>query len=146
MYYSRVVIILFSTSLYKSAFSTYSFGNVPICIVLLNHIVHLNTVNHTVHNWTITSFKIRHSPDFQKSGCSKRTIWFDPYCPFKKKSVSKKVNLVRTALYFSKLLIISYPDTIHFKSYSPFKYFIHVSTKSFSLFFIFITSCIFFSI
>ena len=26
MYYSRVVIILFSTGLYKSAFSTYSFG------------------------------------------------------------------------------------------------------------------------
>ena len=56
---------------------------VPTRIVLLNRIVHLNTVNHIVHNWTITSSKIQHSPDFQKPGCGKRTIWFDLYCHYK---------------------------------------------------------------
>ena len=121
----------------------YASRAVPTRIVLLNRIVHLNTVNRIVRNWTITPFKIWHSPDFQKPGCGERAIWFDPYCPFKKKKKSKEVNLVGTAFYFSKLLIISYPDTIHFKSYSPFKYFIHVSTKSSSLFSIFVTSCIF---
>ena len=100
---------------------------VIIRIVLLNRIVHLNTMNRIVRNWTITSFKIRHSPDFRKPGCSKKIIWFDPFCPI------SKLNLVRTALHFLKLLITSYPYTMHFKSYSPLKYFIHVSTKSSSL-------------
>ena len=40
--------------------------DVPTHIVLLNCIVHLNTVNRIAHNWTITSFKIQHSPDFGK--------------------------------------------------------------------------------
>ena len=36
-------------------------------------------MNCIVHNWTITSFKIQHSPDFQKPRCGEaRTIWFDP--------------------------------------------------------------------
>ena len=38
-----------------------------------------------------------------------------------------------------------YPETIHFRSHSPLKYFIQVSTSSI-LFSIFIKSCIFFSI
>ena len=29
------------------------------------------------------SFKIQHSPDFQKPVCGGRTKWFDRYCPFK---------------------------------------------------------------
>ena len=62
--------------------------NVPTCIVLLNRIVHLNIVNCIVCNWTITSFKIQHSPDFQKQRCGERTIWFDPYCPFKQFSTA----------------------------------------------------------
>ena len=62
---------------------------VPTCIVLLNCIVHLNTVNRIVCNSTIASFKIWHSPDFRFSGCGKRTIWFYPDCPFKKKIKSK---------------------------------------------------------
>ena len=45
-------------------------------------------------------------------------------------------------MYFSKFL----PETMRFKSYSPLKYFIQVSTKSSILFSIFIKSCIFFSI
>ena len=39
-----------------------------------------------------------------------------------------------------------YPETICFKSYSPLKYFIQVSTKSSILFFLFIKSCTFFFI
>ena len=38
MYYFRVVIILFSTGLYKSAFSTYDFGKTsfsPFCVLVL---------------------------------------------------------------------------------------------------------------
>ena len=56
---------------------------VPTRIVLLNRIVHLNTVNRIFRNWTITSFKIQQSPDFRKQRCDERTIWFDPYCPLK---------------------------------------------------------------
>ena len=40
-------------------------------------------MNRIVCNWTITSFKIQHSPDFRKQRYGERTIWFDPYCPFK---------------------------------------------------------------
>ena len=42
----------------------------------------------SVINWTVTSFKIQHSPDFQKPGCGKGTIWFDWYCPFKQFSTA----------------------------------------------------------
>ena len=38
----------------------------PTRIVLLNRIVHLNTVNRIVRNWTITSFKIQHSPKMRR--------------------------------------------------------------------------------
>ena len=58
-------------------------ASVPARIVLLNRIVHLNTVNRIVRNWTITSFKIQHSPDFRKQRCGERTIWFDPCYLFK---------------------------------------------------------------
>ena len=59
-------------------------GSLPTHIVLLNRIVHLNTVNRIVSNSPITSFKIQHSPNFWKPMCDEaRTIWFDPYCPFK---------------------------------------------------------------
>ena len=51
---------------------------VPTRIALLNHIVHLNTVYYIVCNWTITSFKIQHSPDFRKQRYGERTKWFDP--------------------------------------------------------------------
>ena len=67
-----------------TAFPSQSAVFVPTRIVLLNHIDHLNTVNRIVYNWTITSFKIQHSPDFGKPRCGKaRTIWLDPCCPFK---------------------------------------------------------------
>ena len=68
------------------------------------------------------------------------TIRFDPYRPFKKKK--KKSNCVWTTLYFFTKFL---PETIRFKSCSPLKYFIEVSTKSSILFCIF-KSCIFFSI
>ena len=55
-------------------------ASVPARIVLLNRIVHLNTVNRIVRNWTITSFKIQHSPDFRKPRCGEAR---NPYCPFK---------------------------------------------------------------
>ena len=65
------------------AFLLYS-GAALTRIVPPNRTVHLNTVNRIVRNWTITSFKIQHSPDFRKPRCGEaRTIWFDPYCPFK---------------------------------------------------------------
>ena len=71
-------LLLFSNcTSYLNAYS------VPICIVLPNRIVHLNTVNRIFRNWAITSFKIQHSPDFRKQRCGEKTIWFDPYCPFK---------------------------------------------------------------
>ena len=60
---------------------------VPTRIIPPKRIVHLNTVNGIVRNWTITSFKIQHSPDFRKPRCCEaRTIWFEPYCPFKQLS------------------------------------------------------------
>ena len=60
---------------------------VPTRIIPPKRIVHLNTVNGIVRNWTITSFKIQHAPDFRKPRCCEaRTIWFEPYCPFKQLS------------------------------------------------------------
>ena len=64
------------------------------------------------------------------------TIGFDPYCAFKK-NYQTALELCCTSQNF-------YPETIRFKSYSPLKYFIQVSTKSSILFSIFIKSCIFF--
>ena len=64
---------------------------------------------------------------------------FDPFRPFKKNNDQTAFELHCTSQNF-------YPETIRFKSYSPLKYFIQVSTKSSILFSIFIKSCIFFSI
>ena len=64
------------------------------------------------------------------------TVW--PISSFQKK-LSNCFELRCTSQNF-------YPETIRFKSYSPLKYFIQVSTKSSILFSIFIKSCIFFSI
>ena len=59
-------------------------NNVPYRIDLMNHIVHLNTVNRIFRNWIITFLKIKHLPDFRKPRFGEaRTIWFDPYCPSK---------------------------------------------------------------
>ena len=63
----------------STCFIAYSM-TVSTRIVLLNRIVHLNTVNRNVRNWTITSFKIQHSPDFRKQRCGEAR---NPYCPFK---------------------------------------------------------------
>ena len=56
------------------------------------------------------------------------------------KKKKKKSNCVWTTLYFFTKFL---PETIRFKSCSPLKYFIEVSTKSSVLFCIF-KSCIFF--
>ena len=48
--------------------------------------------------------------------------------------------------FLKKWSIFVKTETIRFKSYSPLKYFIQVSTKSSIIFSIFIKSCIFFSI
>ena len=47
---------------------------VPTCIVLMNQIVHLNTVNRIVRAWTIKSLKIRHLRGFLKPGYGKKII------------------------------------------------------------------------
>ena len=230
-----------------------SWNAVPTRIVPPNCTVHLNTVYRSVRNWTITSFKIHHSPYFRKSRCGEARV--KPYCPFKQFStvffkgwnswiqllfdfllahrlktlnkeqydlthvvlvvilqifiknthglacvtfsnVSSRLWLrdnttwrilsikeiyqvfiqVYNLLLLQRLLKIFshgqyglthivlskkkyqtafelcgtsqnfYPETIRFKSDTPLKYFIQVSTKSSILFSIFIKSCIFFSI
>ena len=47
---------------------------VPTCIVLMNQIVHLNTVNRIVRAWTIKSLKTRHLRGFLKPGYGKKII------------------------------------------------------------------------
>ena len=47
---------------------------IPTCIVLMNQIVHLKTVNRIVRAWTIKSLKTRHLRDFLKPGYGKKII------------------------------------------------------------------------
>ena len=46
-------------------------GSVPTRIVLMNQMVHLNTVNRIIHAWTIMLFKSRYLPNFLTRGTTK---------------------------------------------------------------------------
>ena len=59
--------------------STWSFEwgtGVPTRIVLMNHIVHLNTANRIIRNWTITSLKSRYLPGFLKENTVQSILSF----------------------------------------------------------------------
>ena len=89
----------------KLALYLWTFLAVPTRIVLMNQIVHLDTVNRIVHTWTIMSLKSRYLSGFLKPGYGKKII---------------KDNLIQFMLSFNKIFI-NYQKIIQSDPYCPLK-------------------------
>ena len=83
-------------------------------------------LTHFVNEINLSSFHLGLQAFTTSKTFQSWTARFDPYRPFKKKDQTA-FELRCTSQNF-------YPETIRFKSYSPLKYFIQVSTKSLNKF------------